>query len=107
MKAKFHLEAAVMLGCEVARCKLGALEAESALEASSGNMEWGLKHFTIAASAGDYIAMNAMRGLFELGHVRRESIDSTLTAYNNSCAEMRSKARDDYIQMMSSDDRII
>jgi hypothetical protein len=51
--------------------------------------------------------MNTMRRLFELGHVRRESIDTTLTAYNNSCVEMRSKARDDYIQMMSSDERII
>ena len=29
----------------------------------------------------------------------RESIDSTLTAYNNSCAEMRSEARDAYICM--------
>jgi hypothetical protein len=30
--------------------------------------------------------------------VSRESIDSTLAAYNNSCAEMRSEARDSYIR---------
>ena len=37
--------------------------------------------------------------------VDRESIDSLLTAYNNSCAEMRSEARDafirDFIQVTS------
>jgi hypothetical protein len=31
---------------------------------------------------------------FEEGSVSRESIDTTLAAYNESCAEMRSKARD-------------
>ena len=35
--------------------------------------------------------------IIEQGAVRRESIDSTLKAYNNSCAEMRSKTRDSYI----------
>jgi hypothetical protein len=30
--------------------------------------------------------------MFDVGGVSRESIDSTLTAYNNSCAEMRSEA---------------
>jgi hypothetical protein len=32
-----------------------------------------------------------MTGLFELG-----AINATLTAYNNSCAEIRSNARDAY-----------
>ena len=31
--------------------------------------------------------------------VSRESINSTLAAYNNSCVEMRSEARDAYIQV--------
>jgi hypothetical protein len=31
--------------------------------------------------------------------VSRESIDSTLAAYNTSCAEMRSEARDAYIRI--------
>jgi hypothetical protein len=38
--------------------------------------------------------MQALRESFESGLVSRDSIDSTLTAYNNSCAEMRSEARD-------------
>ena len=32
-----------------------------------------------------------------VGRVSRESINSTLAAYNTSCAEMRSEARDAYM----------
>jgi TPR repeat protein len=92
-KAKFHYEAAAMAGHEVARHNLGIMEA------NSGNMERTMKHFTIGASAGDYKAMHELITFFKQGHVSRESIDSTLTAYNSSCAEMRSKARDAAIQL--------
>ena len=57
-----------------------------------------LNHLTIAASAGHFTAMHDLRTLFEKGYVSRELIDSTLTAYNNSCAEMRSEARDAYMR---------
>jgi TPR repeat protein len=90
-KAKFHYEAAAMAGHEMARSNLGFVEA-------SGNIERAIKHWTIGASAGSYIAMHHLRLCFELGRVTQESIDSTLAAYNSSCAEFRSKARDDYIQ---------
>ena len=53
-----------------------------------------VKHFKIAASAGDHIAMHNLLGAFNHGLVSRNAMDSTLTAYNTSCAEMRSKARD-------------
>jgi hypothetical protein len=46
-KAKFHYEAAAMLGCEAARCNLGSLES------IYGSMERALKHLKIAASAGN------------------------------------------------------
>ena len=58
-----------------------------------------MKHFTIAASAGDYTAIHVLVALFEQGVVSRDAIDSALTAYNNSCAEMRSEARDAFIRM--------
>jgi TPR repeat protein len=90
-KAKFHFEAAAMAGDEASRCNLGNFEAKS------GNIERAIKHWTIGASAGDYIAMHHLRICFEKGHTSRESIDSTLAAYNTSCAEMRSEARDAYI----------
>ena len=87
-KAKFHFEAAAMAGHVGARYNLGDLEAKS------GNFERAIKLWTIAASAGHCIAMNNLRVFFEDGVVSRESIDSTLKAYNNSCVEIRSVARD-------------
>ena len=37
--------------------------------------------------------LDVMRKIFEKGAVSRESVSSTFTAYNNSCAEKRSEAR--------------
>jgi TPR repeat protein len=91
-KAKFHFEAAAMAGHDFARSNLGVMEY------SSGNMERAVKHWTIAASAGQYYAMNLLRTGFEKGYVSRESINSTLVAYNDSCAEVRSEARDAFIR---------
>jgi TPR repeat protein len=93
-KAKFHYEAAAMAGQEVARYNLGMMEVQS------GNIERALKHWKLAASAGHYIAMYQLKMGFEKGYVSRESIDSILTAYNTSCAKMRSEARDACIQFM-------
>jgi TPR repeat protein len=90
-KAKFYFEAAAMAGHDIARYNLGSLES------NSGNVEGAVRainYWTIAASAGHYNAMHELRELFDQGVVSRESIDSTLTAYNSSCAEMRSEARD-------------
>jgi len=92
-KAKFHYEAAAMAGHEMARYNLGVMEC------NSGNMERAIKNWTIGASAGEFDAMNHLRIGFEKGNVSQESIDSTLAAYNNSCAEMRSEARDAYIRI--------
>ena len=91
-KAKFHVEAAAMAGHEVARNNLGVMED------NSGNIERAIKHWTIAASAGDSHAMDEMRTCFEQGLVSRDTINSILAAYNNSCAEMRSEARDAYMR---------
>jgi len=85
-KARFHYEVAAMAGHETARNNLGCLENDS------GNIVRALKHWLIAASAGCFRAMDALITCFEEGYVSRESIDSTLKTYNNSCAEMRSKA---------------
>ena len=91
-KAKFHFETAAMFGCEASRYTLGRMEIKS------GKREQCVKHWTIAASAGDYDAMNALLLAFNHGLVSRESIDSIMKSYNNSCTEMRSEARDAFIQ---------
>jgi TPR repeat protein len=92
-KAKFHYEAAAMAGHEAARHNLGCIEYES------GNMERAVKHCIIASSAGHFAAMGAVRIAFDKGLASRDAIDSALTLYNNSCAEMRSEARDAFIRM--------
>ena len=45
--------------------------------------------------------MQHLRIAFEKGQLSRESIDSVLTAYNSSCVEMRSEARDASIRAMT------
>jgi len=74
-----------------------------AIEGNSGSRKQVWRHFKIAASAGSYHVMNAMQKLFDRGVVSIELIDSTLQAYNNSCAEMRSEARDDCIRFELDD----
>ena len=64
------------------------------MECSSGNMERAVKQWTISASAGCFRAMHNLRKNFEEGDVSRESIHTTLAAYNSSCVEMRSETRD-------------
>jgi TPR repeat protein len=90
-KAKFYYEVAAMAGDEAARSNLGILEC------NSGNMERGVKHWTIAASAGCFRSMHNLLTTLKKGFIGRESIDTTLAAYNSCCSEMRSKARDAYI----------
>jgi len=94
-KAKFHYEAAAIAGHEGARSNLGDIEGRS------GNVERGFKHWIIAASAGDCNAMYNLQQAFEQGLMPREAIDLTLTAYNSSCKEMRSEARDAFIRTMA------
>jgi TPR repeat protein len=91
-KAKFHYEAAAIIGNELARYNLGFMEAESR------NMERAVKHWMIAASAGEYHAMYHLLLGVGKGIVSKDAIEITLAAYNNSCAEMRSEARDAYMR---------
>jgi TPR repeat protein len=92
--ARLHYEAAAMAGHEDARNNLGTMEAQS------GNMERAVKHWMIAASGGHCKAMKNLLIAFNQGLVSRNAMDSTLTAYNNACAEMRSEARDAYIRLL-------
>jgi TPR repeat protein len=92
-KTLFHFEAAAMAGCEVSRFNLGVMEA------NAGNKERAIRHFRITASAGCFRAMSTLLIVFKQGYGSRDAIDATLMAYNNSCAEMRSQARDRFIQI--------
>ena len=91
-KAKFHNEAAALFGHNTGRYNLGCMEFRA------GNVERAVKHWTIAASGGDHDAMQNLLIQFKYGALIRHTIDSTLTAYNSSCKEMRSEARDTSIR---------
>jgi TPR repeat protein len=94
-KEKFHYEAAAMAGHEVARYNLGTMEYDSK------NYDRAVKHWTIAASSGCFRAMHALINFQGIGSRKlRKLIDSILKAYNNSCAEMRSEARDAYFRVV-------
>jgi TPR repeat protein len=95
-KAKFHWEAAAMAGHEVARFNLGTMEAQS------GNMERAVKHWAIASSAGHHNAMINLLVALKRDLVPQDEIESALTAYNNSCVEMRSEARDAFIASIAA-----
>ena len=58
-----------------------------------------IKPWTITASAGSFQAMHALITVFEEGKISKESIDSTLEAYNNSCVEIRIEARDALLKL--------
>jgi len=74
-------------------------------------MERAVKHYKIAASAGHYLAMHSFLVTFNqgmvsrdaIGYVSREAIISTSTAYNSSCAKIRSETRDAAICMHMAD----
>jgi TPR repeat protein len=93
-KAKFHLEAAAMAGHEGARSNIGHLEF-----LQFNNTDRAIKYWIIAASTGDYKAMQCLLIAFNQGLTSRAIIDATLTAYNTSCAGMRSDSRDAAIRL--------
>jgi TPR repeat protein len=88
-KAIHHFELAAMAGHESARYNLGCIEYDS------GNMERALNHWIISASAGDKKSMASIQVEFDRGLVQTDAYELTLKAYNHSCEEMRSKARED------------
>ena len=72
------------------------------MEDKSGNIERAVKHWIIAASAGNFTSMQRLVLSFQQDCISRESI-AALAAYNGSCAEMRSEARNDYIRSIITD----
>lgn len=78
-----------MVGQENARCNLGAVETKL------GNLDCiALDNYCISWHC---LAMHELIRLLKTGVGSRNAINSTLTAYNNSCMDMRSKARDKYV----------
>ena len=88
-KAKRYWELAAIKGNVFARHNLGALEVEA------GNVHRAMKHFIIAASAGEVESLNGVKQGFLNGYVTKDEYASTLRAYQKSTDEMKSEPRDE------------
>ena len=94
-KAKHYWELAAMNGNVMARNNLGIIEGEA------GNNLRGMKHFILAAKAGDDKALGMVKQGFMGGIVGKDEYANTLRAYQKSKDEMKSEARDQAEEIMA------
>jgi len=87
-KAKHYYELAAIKGCVNARNKLGALEG------NAGNHHQAMRHFIIAARAGQEKSLEGVKHGFKVGLVTKDEYASTLRAYQQIKTEMKSDARE-------------
>ena len=87
-KAKHYWELAAMKGDLMARHNLGCLEG------SAGNLQRSIKHFMIAAKAGEERSLDSVKAGFMAGFVTENEYADTLRAYHDRHKEMKSDARD-------------
>ena len=87
-KAKHFYELAAMNGHIIARHNLGVLENEA------GNTQRALRHWILAAKAGDEEALDAAKQGFQFGFMSKDEYASTLRAHQKIRDEMRSDMRE-------------
>jgi len=87
-KAKHYYEVAAMGGCVEARNNLGVLEGEG------GNHHRAMKHFAMAAKAGDKYALENIKIGFTHRFVTKDEYEKALHAHHKRQKEMKSDARD-------------
>ena len=87
-KAKHYYELAAIKGCVSSRYNLGCREA------LDGNVELAIKHWLMAARAGDKTSLDNVKEGFLKGIVTKDEYASTLRAYHERQKEMKSDARD-------------
>jgi len=87
-KAKHYYELAAIGGDIHARHNLGCMEG------NSGNLHRAMKHFIMAAKAGDEISLNCVKVGFMKGIVTKDEYASTLRAHQLRKDEMKSDSRE-------------
>ena len=88
-KAKHYYELAAMMGSVSARHNLGIMELKV------GNHHRALKHYTIAAKAGNKGSLSAVKVGFMSGFVTKEEYANTQRAYQKAQDDMKSDMRDE------------
>ena len=87
-KAKYYYELAAIGGNVLARYRLGVMEGWA------GNHKRAIKHFILAARAGDKESLDMVKREFKIGFVTKDEFANTLRAYHERQKEMKSDARD-------------
>ena len=87
-KAKYYYELAAIKGNVYARHQLGCVEGQA------GNHQRTMKHFILAAKAGEEGSLDMIKVGFRSGYVMKDEYENTLRAYQKSQDEMKSEARD-------------
>jgi len=96
-KAKYYYELAAMNGHIFARHNLGCVEWEK------GNRYRAMKHFVMAARAGDEGSLDKVKQGFKNGMITKDGYAIILRAYHQRQKEMRSDARDEVQRRLSGD----
>jgi len=87
-KAQHYYELAAMMGSIQARNNLGVVEW------NAGNHNRAMKHYVIAARAGDKLSLNNVKEYFMQEIVTKDEYANTLRAHQKSLDEMKSEQRD-------------
>jgi len=87
-KAIYYWELAAIMGNLQARVNVGSAEGKA------GNHHRGMKHYIIAAKAGDEETLEGVKKGFLAGLVTKDEYASTLRAYQKIQDEMKSDARE-------------
>eukprot|EP00956_Cyclotella_meneghiniana_P042775 scaffold249315_cov39-Cyclotella_meneghiniana.AAC.3 len=87
-KSSHHYQIAAMMGHELARHNLGAMEWEN------GKNVRAMRHLMIAAKCGYHDSLEMVKSGFKDGIVTKEDLENTLRCYQATRDEMRSEERD-------------
>ena len=82
--SKHYYELAAIRGSAVSRNNLGVLEE------MEGNMDRAVKHWMIAAGAGDDNALTAIQSCFMGGHVTKDDFEMALRGHKKAEDETKS-----------------
>jgi len=88
-RASHYFELSAMMGNETARHNLGSMEART------GNTDRALKHYMIAASAGDNDSLIQIQDLYSNGHATKDDYMKALQTYQTYLSEIKSSQRDE------------
>ena len=87
-KSRKYLADAVKMGDPKARLTLGIIEAEK------GNIDLAIRHWKLAAAAGDERSTKNLWKCFSKGTLGKAELEETLRAYKESCDSMSSEERE-------------